>query len=255
MAYFRHSLETLRKLHAYPPFTSLEAFFEASPLRADAEESEFSFFYFAADDVFTYIHVEGMIAGGTVLISDRGTFFLDLPKEECTLATRQKLLATMAAAHANSTPPSDGSTNETYLFPSFTPTGVQQPSAVKTEGYKGWTWFPDQYIAFYEPGWVIGEREHKAYFMRNVEHGPTEQRLESRNRYILDRGGLNLDEGLYKHFQAEKYREWFRRYPADRLPPGHTLVNFGEEEGEIWDESGNVVFKTERDSDNSVERS
>jgi hypothetical protein len=206
MAFFRHTSETLQKLHAYPPFASLQAFLTSS-LRADAEESQFSHYYFAKNDAFTYLHVEGMIdPPATILISDKGTFYLDLRKHEFTLQIRQKLLSIIAAAHAQSTSTSEGlAADGSYAFPSFTSTGIQKHSPVKTVGFRGWFWFPEEYVAYYEPGWVIGEREHKAYFMRDAERGPTAQRLEPRDRYLLDRGGLSVNEGLYKHFQAEKY--------------------------------------------------
>jgi hypothetical protein len=240
MAFFRHTPETQRKLHAYPPFASLEAYIEASPLRADAEESQFSHYYFAMNDAFTFLHVEGMIEQDTILLSPKGVFYLQLHKEEFSLELRQQLLAITAAAHDQS------AFNQMHPFPSFTSSGIQKPSPVKTEGFQGSVWFPDMYIAYYEPGWVAGEREHKAYFMRNAAHGPTEQRLEWRDRYVLD-SALNLNEGLYKHFQHEKYLEWFHRYPATGLPPGHTMVHYYGQEGEIWDEAGAVVFETGRD--------
>ncbi|TDL25811.1 hypothetical protein BD410DRAFT_608745 [Rickenella mellea] len=55
---------------------------------------------------------------------------------------------------------------------------------------------------------------------------------------------LVVDEGLYKHFQAEKRKVWFKRIPAKPWDPTHTYIHWTKLEAEIWDADGNVIFKS-----------
>ena len=77
-----------------------------------------------------------------------------------------------------------------------------------------------------------------------------------------------VDECLYKHFQEEKRKRtsffpssldllltklllalaWFKQMPPAGLKSGQVMYQIGDREAEVWDENGQVVFRTNTDN-------
>lgn len=196
MAFFKHSTEVLAKMHSYEKFSSLSSYLTLPATRIDAEESEFSHYYFSDEESFTFLTVEGMVDSyDTVFVSDYGVFYTPLQKPRMSTSVRQRL-AKMVHSSA-----------QKDVEPSFSEDGLQRKARVFVDGryYEGGLWFDKKYATFIETGWSVQEREQKTYFMRQTPGGPILQRMEPRDRHLKRDRELQVDESLYKHWQAEKH--------------------------------------------------
>ncbi|TDL25815.1 hypothetical protein BD410DRAFT_784841 [Rickenella mellea] len=234
MAFFRHTPAVLDMLHSYPAFISLGHFLLSPMLRVDCEESQFSNYMFSKNTNFTYIHLEGMIqAYQAAVASVDGTYYFNYKKEDATLDVRRTILSLVRPQE------------RVAVTPTFTEDGVEEASEAKTTGFEDKSlWFPLDLVVYAESGWTAKQREEKAYFMRRIAGGNVTQRRESRGRYVQKANKLVVDEGLYKHFQAEKLKAWFKRVPAKAWDPSHTYIQWKGLEAEIWDADGNVIFES-----------
>ncbi|TDL25810.1 hypothetical protein BD410DRAFT_801140 [Rickenella mellea] len=233
MAFFRHTPAVLDMLHSYPAFVSLGYFLLSPMLRVDCEESQFSNYMFSKNTNFTYIHLEGMIEGYQAIVASvDGVYYFNNKKENVNPELRRNILSLVRPRE------------RAAVNPTFTTDGVEEASEAKTTGFKGTAWFPLDLVVYAESGWTARQREDKAYFMRRVAGGNATQRREPRDRYIQKAYGLVVDEVLYKHFQLEKLKAWFKHLPAKAWDPSHTYIQWKGLEAEIWDADGNVIFES-----------
>ena len=192
MAFIRNSPEMLDKMHTYPKHASFQAFQSLPVTLYDAEESEYSHWFFSEDDSFTFLQFEGTVnAYDTILISDAGTFYSTTQKQDWTTERRQRLARLSRPEH----PPK-------AIRPTFSEEGVEYEATVNKDGhgYEGGLWFDAKHATYVETGWLSPrEREQKAYFMRREPYGPITQRREPRERWLRREGEDNVDECLYKH--------------------------------------------------------
>lgn len=199
MAFFQNSPETLEKLVAFRTFDTLDGFLQYFPPLVDAEESEFSHYYFSENDAFTFIAVEGMIENYDYnFVSELGTFYSPMTKEDMTPARRKRLMTLIQERALVKTP----------LKPMLEPDAVEVESKVHTDGYDypDSLWFEKQHATWISLDWNQTEREQKTVYARHVPGGPIMQRLEWRERHLMRDEELVIDECLYKHYQVEKHQ-------------------------------------------------
>ena len=200
MAFFRHTPAVLDLMHSYPKFDSLAAYLTLPDTTKDAEESEFSHYVFSDEKAFTFAVVEGMIESyDTILVSDRGTFYLrDHKRKNITPEIRKRLIPLIAE-------------NRQAVSPIFTPDSVEEDAKVfeNCDQFTDFLWFPKENCTYVVTDWSPKERTEKSYFMRREPYGPIVQRLEPRERYLRRDGDIAVDEGLYKHWQDEKNKGTF----------------------------------------------
>jgi len=235
MAFFRHSPDVLDRFHGYPKFSSLSAYLTLPGTLIDAEESEFSHFMFTDEESFTFIFVEGMVNSyDAVFLSAHGVFYVPLKKADMTPNNRRRLLPLIRPE------------GKLPVSPTFSSKGIEKKTRVFADGkyFQGGLWFDKQHATFVETGWNQTEREQKAYFMRRNPYGPITHRIEPRERYLNRERELGVDECLYKHWQAEKHQTWFRRIPEGGIESGQIMVTYHNDEAEIWNETGDVIYET-----------
>lgn len=258
MTFIRNSPEVLDRLHSYPKFSSLMNYLLLPPTDFVAEESEYSHYVFSEDKSFTFMAFEAMSEShDTNLISPKGVFYIPVKKAGLKDHRRRRRLAALVRPD-----------NREPIRQTFSDEGVETKARVFEDGeyFESDIWFDRKYITFVETGWVEPEeRAQKAYFMRREPYGPITQRLEPRERYLVRDVELRIDECLYKHWQNEKRAgkllnvsdygdqkmaylhvlEFFQRLP-DSLAPGQIFVQHDNEEADIWDESGQILYSTGR---------
>ena len=90
MSFFRNSERVLSTMLTFPKFASLESFLDTfSEMRIDAEESEFSHFYFSEIDSLRFLVLEGMTSSwDTIFASPRGVFYTPMAREDMSLDVR-----------------------------------------------------------------------------------------------------------------------------------------------------------------------
>lgn len=205
MAFFRHSPDVLERMHAYPKFATLDAFLTLPKTVVDAEESEFSHFYFAEDESFTFVLFDGLLSSGdTSLITPgpSGGVFYTWRRPHATLNDDERKRTAELVREDRECP----------VTQTFTPQGNEKEAVVFKDatGYKSGLWFNPRWCVYVETGWETFEEQHsKAYLMRREPYGPVTQRLEPREPYLIANGNISVDECLYKHWQQEKYdRKW-----------------------------------------------
>lgn len=135
MAFFRHSPEMLAKLHAYPKFTSLDAFL-TSAIEGAPEEAEYSHYYFGTSTDFTFLFFEGMIESPATIgiMSVHGAFYMTRTPNEALESPEARKEAVGLIIR----------TREVDDVATFSKAGVNTAREIHLGGWDG-LWFPAKY--------------------------------------------------------------------------------------------------------------
>jgi len=272
MTVFRRSAVIAAAFLQHPPLASYENYVSL-PLPSDApEEGEYSHLLLTQTG-FTFLRFDAMIEAAHHVSSLAGVFSLEnyywadhsLGEGPPPVSVENAIVRTSAQI-ALAVRRLDGQAPE----PTFSERGnetevVLHDGAGAAEGL--FIWFPIEYTVSYlsvlGPGLPGNGRDCRRYTMRRMRHGPVTERFEPVRRSIVDppvpfpdwvydtSNRPWLREGLYMHFQTEKYRPWWS-LPDRPLADGEVLYIDKEHGAHLWDADGVMLWESNRTIDSET---
>ncbi|KAJ8521549.1 hypothetical protein ONZ45_g1758 [Pleurotus djamor] len=254
LAFFRNSPRVVQEFFRFPNFQSIDAFMDLPWLTEASEEAEYSFWAFTHTSL-TFLRFPGMVESELHFSSpDKGTFAIREPwnwKAATTLGEVSNKIsrAALSTILANVTRAVGRST--------FT-TRVKDSVANLRQGeYSGVLWFPKKYAveAMIDCS-SYTDATHKLFIMRREPNQPVFYRFEPNGETMFPIPRLPAHpteteppiyvwDMLYKHFQSEKYSEWWK---LPGLPPrpisSEEILFVDQTHGAlVWNTTGDITFE------------